>query len=433
MAQNLGNLFIDGESVIEDETGNHSLSINGATSIRTNTKAMGESSIYFDGNADYISVVDSDDWDFRDGDFTIDLWTRFADVTGRRSLINTQINDENDGFNFTLNNDTLVFITHGASGERILYFRFDIPSNILINTWYHMAVVRHNDTVKLYIDGVEKASAVMDYDILHDSPMILKIGEGMTWSGGTPDYWNDVYMHPFAGYMDNIRIVKGEALWTSNFNLTEESLLYITLEENPYIRPDNISSFYNSKGLRGKASEGFIRPTIKQFFMSTPDFEEIESALAIGDFYEGGYYMGDFNGYQLICAPIEGQSLKQWSWPAEAVPGADSFTDGYQNTLDLIADSASHLAAIFCVSLTIGGFTDWYLPAKDELNLLYINREALEAGGAGAFIDTTYYWASTEAVASKAWRQHLITGAVSDNYSATRQYYVRAIRRIAIE
>ncbi len=205
-------------------------------------------------------------------------------------------------------------------------------------------------------------------------------------------------------------------------------------------RPDNITELYGigSRGnLRGKAVEGFIRPTLKQFFTSK-NFEEIESYIAptIGDAKGAGYYFGTLNGYELICAPITGQSSKSWADTynvAVFTPGADSLTNGYQNTLDMIADTASenHQAANFVVGLTIGGFTDWYLPAKDELNLLYLNRIALEAAGSGSFTEG-YYWSSSQANNSfDAWRQALIGGWQHDGNKSTVGS-IRAIRRIAI-
>lgn len=59
---------------------------------------------------------------------------------------------------------------------------------------------------------------------------------------------------------------------------------------NPYIRPDTMSELFNvvsrRGNIRGKAAEGFVRPTIKQFFMSVPDYIEVDgyrSPTGIGD------------------------------------------------------------------------------------------------------------------------------------------------------
>jgi len=73
-------------------------------------------------------------------------------------------------------------------------------------------------------------------------------------------------------------------------------------------------------------------------------------------------------------------------------PGGRSSTDGAANTLAIITKLSPtyYTAAQVCVSLALGGFTDWYLPAKDELNVLYTEQAAI--GGFSA----ANYWSSTE-------------------------------------
>ena len=68
-----------------------------------------------------------------------------------------------------------------------------------------------------------------------------------------------------------------------------------------------------------------------------------------------------------------------------------------------------------------GGYTDWFLPSKDELNQLYVNKVAI-----GAFA-ANYYWSSTEDGASTAWGQSFYNG----NQSSSNKFYpnyVRAVR-----
>lgn len=146
----------------------------------------------------------------------------------------------------------------------------------------------------------------------------------------------------------------------------------------------------------------------------------------------GGFYVGDLNGYRIICAPIEGQTTAMWKTSLTSTVGADSLTDGYQNTTDMTASGASdHPAANFCRNLIIGGFTDWYLPSKNELNLLYQNKSALEAAGAGAFSSRDYYWSSSEYSTKHAWFQYFYNGTQT-NFYKDHADYVRAIRRVPI-
>ena len=64
----------------------------------------------------------------------------------------------------------------------------------------------------------------------------------------------------------------------------------------------------------------------------------------------------------------------------------------------------------------------WRLPSKDELNLLYENKEKI-----GGFVNR-YYWSSTEYGADKAWRQTFNSGYVNEGYGKNFTYYVRAVR-----
>ena len=97
---------------------------------------------------------------------------------------------------------------------------------------------------------------------------------------------------------------------------------------------------------------------------------------SVGAPYAGGYYGGSIaiggHTYALIVAPkAEGQKALPWKDEWSATPGTLSVNDGFANSEAM--DNAAHPAAQFCRSLTIGGFDDWYLPSRDELEVLYRN------------------------------------------------------------
>ena len=80
-------------------------------------------------------------------------------------------------------------------------------------------------------------------------------------------------------------------------------------------------------------------------------------------------------------------------------------------------------AAKLCSYLVHGGFRDWFLPSKDELNLMYIN---LYKKGLGGF-SSDYYWSSSETTPSYAWAQNFVGGRQSSSYKGNVSS-VRAVR-----
>ena len=194
----------------------------------------------------------------------------------------------------------------------------------------------------------------------------------------------------------------------------------------------------------------------------------------IGEAFGGGFYAGQIGvigvaTHYLIVGPVSSaQSTKAWKNANSATPGADSVIDGPQNTVDMVADGNSTVypAAHFCNDLVIGGYSDWYMPAKNELDVCYynlkptttanntgfgINANAVPAriinytsgtpaqtsavdfqtGNAQAFSPSTY-WASTEFSATGGWYQEFGNAIQGGVNKASTGYRVRAVRRVAV-
>jgi len=97
---------------------------------------------------------------------------------------------------------------------------------------------------------------------------------------------------------------------------------------------------------------------------------------------------------------------------------------GEQNTIDIETGcTTSGTAADICANLSLGSYSDWFLPSKDELNLMYTN---LEVFGIGGFTGN-YYWSSSEYDADFAWCQDFGSG-YQFNYVEFNTYRVRAVR-----
>ena len=100
----------------------------------------------------------------------------------------------------------------------------------------------------------------------------------------------------------------------------------------------------------------------------------------VGSALGGGYFAGQIstagNGiadYNLIIGPVASaeNTSKQFKIVNTSTAGAKSVIDGPANSLAM--NDVTHPAAQFCEGLTIGGFSDWYMPATNEIEVCYYN------------------------------------------------------------
>ena len=160
----------------------------------------------------------------------------------------------------------------------------------------------------------------------------------------------------------------------------------------------------------------------------------VNPVVAIGDSYGGGivaYILqsGD-PGYDanvqhgLIAATTDQSIGIQWYNGYYVATGATSAAigTGQTNTTAIVTvQGAGSYAAQLCNDLTVSGYTDWFLPSKDELYKLYINKVAI-----GGFTDDAY-WSSSEFNANYAWYQGFYDG-FQFYYSKLNSFPVRAVR-----
>jgi len=143
-------------------------------------------------------------------------------------------------------------------------------------------------------------------------------------------------------------------------------------------------------------------------------------AYAVGQSLQGGV-IATMNGSvpQLIAAATN-LSPQIWGGPT-SVPLAQNDDAGAANTAAIVALQGSGTAAWACQQFNAGGYTDWYLPAKNQLHDLYLNRAAI--GGFG----TGYYWSSTEVNSTRASAKIFGNGA-PDAASKSSSMVVRCVR-----
>jgi len=152
----------------------------------------------------------------------------------------------------------------------------------------------------------------------------------------------------------------------------------------------------------------------------------LEPQPAIGDTHQGGivFYL-DGNGGGLVAAPSD-QSSAVWGCYGTSISGAagTAIGTGNQNTIDIEAGCTTPgTAADICANLTLGGYSDWFLPSRDELNKMYENI----GGIIGIFADD-YYWSSSEVDYRDAWAQDFSNGNQNSTTIKALTFNVRAVR-----
>ena len=172
--------------------------------------------------------------------------------------------------------------------------------------------------------------------------------------------------------------------------------------------------------------------------------------LSIGDTYQGGIiFYFDGNGGGLIAAPSD---QGQAEWGNDGNYGNNNIGaygtaigTGNDNTNLIVSANLSAwtngnlIAAEVCADLTLGGYSDWFLPSIDELREMYLNigpGNALGLGNIGNFVSNSCFhnshWSSSEVSEWEAWLQCFSGSGILPYYNGdvgkTYLHNVRAVR-----
>jgi hypothetical protein len=166
---------------------------NGDAAISTATKKYGSGSAAFDGVGDYLSGTSEDLTGFGDGDWTIECWILSASSTVYQSLFRAP-----GELNLHLFSPGAVYLNNAIDGVGGMF----VENVINAQQWHHVAAVRSSGVSKIFVDGLLAGSSSASYGSGASS---FDIGADVQYSG----YLN--------GYIDDLRIVKGLAVYTGDF------------------------------------------------------------------------------------------------------------------------------------------------------------------------------------------------------------------------
>lgn len=187
-------------------------------------------SVLFEGIGGPIQLFKKKDWAFGSGDFTVDFWVKFTNISGNQVLVGYPYYSPRKAWQIAWEKEfeSLKF-SYSTDGSDNTDARF--PWSASADTWYHIALVRDESDLKAFVNGTQIGSKHHMIDVsIHDSKDPLYIG-----SRGTEEHFN--------GWLAEICISKGIARWTSNFippsnegltNLHTKSLLHCNGTEEFY-------------------------------------------------------------------------------------------------------------------------------------------------------------------------------------------------------
>jgi len=185
----------------------------GTTTGSTTQAKFSARSMYFDGNSDKMIIPHIPQFDFGTGDFTIEFWGYFTALSGFQSIVGTYNNG--GGWLLQMDNQASSYYVKFWMGGTNLSSRSIAGSGVSfsLNNWHHIVVSRQGTNLRTFVDGAQQGSTVTNSTNL-SSTNDLYIG----------DINHSTVNQYFNGYLQDLRITKGLARYTSNFIVPSSSL-----------------------------------------------------------------------------------------------------------------------------------------------------------------------------------------------------------------
>ena len=210
---------------IDNSTNNFTITVNGNTSVTEfspfapaypgisyNQSDITNWSGYFDGSGDYLSLTDNAALQMGSGDFTTEFWWYPVSLSGFQTPFEKGYTGSGGLLLQTGNGDGRIVVY--ASGSAVI----TASTAPTLGAWNHMALVRSGTSLVLYLNGVSVGSATNSTNFNNTG----SAGIGANVSGGGAG------AYPVNGYMSNLRLVKGTAVYTSAFTPPTTNLTAIS-------------------------------------------------------------------------------------------------------------------------------------------------------------------------------------------------------------
>jgi len=198
---------------IDSSTNNFTITRNGNTTQGSFSPYGSNWSNYFDGSGDYLNYSSTSTLNFGTGDFTVEAWIYLNNTTGSKVIIGGSASNAfgfRYGTSFGVNGGLSIY-REGVADLDYATFSF------AANTWYHVAVVRQSGVIKYFVNGTQQTTSGSGGGS-YSFPTETTVTVGRGGAGG----------EEYGGYISNVRVVKGTAVYTANFTPSTTPLTAIT-------------------------------------------------------------------------------------------------------------------------------------------------------------------------------------------------------------
>jgi hypothetical protein len=179
------------------------LRVDKIASVGVSTENTG--SVFFDGTGDHLKIRTNDDFVFGTGDFTIEFWV-YLQATGQQHFYEGRGNTSTNTILINVDGSTQLSVY--LNGD----YRIQDSSALTENVWHHVALARNGSTTTLYKNGVSLGtySDSINYAGPNTNNLFIAANAGTDGNGASQGSY-------VTGYLSNLRICKGHAVYTGNF------------------------------------------------------------------------------------------------------------------------------------------------------------------------------------------------------------------------
>jgi hypothetical protein len=235
-------------------------------------------SCYLDGNGDYLQTSSGTNLNLGTGDFTIEMWVYFDTLSNNPTLFDQRVSSGATAAPVALVGSLGEINTYRANG---ILIQQAPAGTVLIKQWTHIAWVRTSGVFNLYRNGVRVAGpTTLSYDFSAETPMFIGVGSSA--------------QSPITGYLCDFRIVRGSAVYDSNFTTPTTPLTAIT--NTALLLNFTNAGIYDSCGKVNVLTDGDARISTSQskFGVSSMYFDGTGDSIRFDNSPELNFGTGSF-------------------------------------------------------------------------------------------------------------------------------------------